>query len=239
MRRFKGRRSFRRPVFRRRRRFGTSTSRRLAVLERRQRAQVQYKNIIHTGLLTDAWSTTPIFFALNEMKIGTSEGLRIGDRITMTGITVKVFPQFNNGVQAGAGFAPVRCVMWVDRTPDGLAPPRDLLFATPGAAPNDTDAFFAPINRLYKGRFKILYDKTWDLNINALFANDAPLDKAINVVIRRKLPNIVTTYYGDTGGAVDIQRNALGIAVFQQFDTSIPAPACAAVNLTYQLEYTC
>lgn len=142
------------------------------------------------------------FTLLNDVDIGTTPNDRVGDEITVTSLQFRGFLEKTATLQ----FDTVRVILLWDRQPNG-APPTASTILDDSII---TSLVFAPYHRQYQKRYKILYDKTSQINS---FVYDTTLSenevRRYPISFKRKKLGRMIKYDGTAAGIADIQTNSL------------------------------
>ena len=174
---------------------------------------------------------------LNGLQVGTSVVERIGSAVTATSLSFRGFMYVPNlqtiTKEEDLSRVPlVRMIIFWDESArdvpnilgSAFSSQETLLDNTSGA-----DGVFCPYNRSTRGRFKILYDKTFKFPVTPLVTTGGLVVSETNVlpnrVIQGKIKlNRIVQYSGLTGGIQDISRNALWCVCISTYDTKVEPP---------------
>ncbi len=158
----------------------------------RKTAGVEY-NFLDTTVASAAVATTPTLSQLVNMTQGSAPGQHNGDSITITSI-------YLNGVISTATAGDnnlVRLICYQDRQANQAAAALGDILLDGGASVH----VFSPLNLDNKHRFKILWDKTFEVNDTG---------RATCVWKKYIKCNIKIRYDGNAGTAADITSNNIG-----------------------------
>lgn len=162
----------------------------------------------HTGAFAINSSASTSFFLLNGLATGDTSESRDGDSVRYKSIQIAGVIFANGTSKVG----PVRCILFIDKSPNGVAPTLGNLLANNSAVTN----LYCPRNLDYKKRFVILSDQLF----NPSYGND---NEAIPFKIYKKL-NMHTIYgLGSVGTIADITSNALYLVLISQETTNTPS----------------
>lgn len=184
---------------------------------------VRDSNNISSAVSSAAAQATTQVVCLNTMAQGTDFTGRVGRKILAKSVLLdaEIYPVMTTST---GGFADiVRCIVFWDYQSNGKTtfPLSDLLLDQ-GATPLTNTT--SPINLQNRDRFKILFDKRYNMNpyaVNsgAYVSGGAP--HPINIKKYIKLGNVSTTF-NDTGSSVygDVQSGALMAVFFSESDSN-------------------
>lgn len=162
-------------------------------------AELKYKDT--TSLFTTDASTGQIAGTLNGIAQGTTDVTRIGNKITVTSIHLRLLVAVDDWL--GAYFNGVNCriIVYVDRQCNGLA-----------AAVTDilkTASILSWRNLDQADRFQILKDKIYTGTPGA--SNDAHSGACAKIYKWNKLIRVPIHFSGTTGATTEIRSNNIGI----------------------------
>lgn len=166
-----------------------------------------------TSLLSGV-STTPSLILMNGIQNGTAYYNRVGTVISIRSIELRL----NFISTAGTGVDQIqRYSLVLDRQPNGVAPLYTDIYGAIGGLVN----FTSLRNLENRKRFKILWDRSYSVNINT----GSNYQKYLYLKIRRP---IITTYTSASTGLVsDITTNAL---YFVSIGSQASGPTAGAVQ---------
>lgn len=160
--------------------------------------------------------TTSVFTLLNGCVTGDTSVTREGSELRMTSLQFRLEIK-TNSAQLGASH--VRFCVVKDQDPDGGAPSIAEIFGTTII----TDQVLAPYNYNNSKRFRILYDRTIDLNPGSYLTADTTGDaftvltvvpEKISIVQRIPLNYVVKFGNGNAGTIADFTMNSLYMVCF-------------------------
>lgn len=143
-----------------------------------------------------AVSTTPVLLLMNGIQNGTAYYNRVGTVISIRSVELRI----NFISTAGTGVDQLqRYSLVLDRQPNGLAPLFTDIYGMIGGA----SGLSSMRNLQNRKRFKVLWDRTYNVNVNT----GSNYNKYLYLKFRRP---IKTTYNaGNSGNVSDISSNAL------------------------------
>lgn len=169
---------------------------RALTLIRKFQKEEEVKEVDVTGTAAIAFASTDTWQAagrilLNPLSQGTTNGTRIGSKVTLKDLTMR----YNiSRAFTDAGGMVARIVVFYDRKPAGAVPGATDIF--------ETDNYLAPLNRGNAGRFAILFDKFYEF--------DAQQRNAVEKVYIKLNRTPKTDYgLGNAGDITDISKGAL------------------------------
>lgn len=163
-------------------------------------------------------SATATYNLLNGMQQGPDVAQRLGSKVSAKFIETRLTIYTTNGTNDQA--KSIRVMMYIDKAPRGT---KRNIFGV--ANPNSTTAIYNYDDRNISKNFKILYDRTFEVNSISV--------KKRTIVIKRKL-NFESDYSrGDTGTISDFENNALYMMIF----TDSPEGSCF-YWMNYNFTYT-
>lgn len=160
------------------------------------RKEEEVKQIDLAGSATLAYTSTGTWttagrILLNPLQQGTTAETRIGRKITLKDVLIRMFITRHSSDTKGAFY---RIVVFYDRKPAGAAPSATTIF--------DVDTILSPLNRGNAGRFSILFDETVEMDEQTDFKT-----RKIYIPLTR---TPVTDYgLGNAGTIADISKGAL------------------------------
>lgn len=138
---------------------------------------------------------------LNGLRTGTSSSERIGQKVLMRTLELRLFMQ----AKPGSTTQWTRCMVVLDRQPNGIYPAlTDVLVS---------QDVYAPRNLSFRKRFKILWDKVLILNQTTTGSPNSVFRKSF---LNFKFPILVDYNQFITGAITDITSNSLLFLFFGQ-----------------------
>lgn len=151
---------------------GSAKSRRQPQMEKMLMAKMQRmveKKGVDTNLtdasLTATTNTNVDVFAVNLTDTGTNSWNRIGRKIVLKSLRIRIQPTIQYSIDTGVRGAAMRMVVVWDKQPSGILPTFDTIFGN--TVQNGTESvidIFAPIRYDNMDRFKILRDVVREIN---------------------------------------------------------------------------
>ena len=204
---------------------------RIAKLEKAFKAETQYLGVVATGVTLNTWSTGGGILNCTPITQGAGNGQRIGDKINVRRVNIVAQITGNAVSLAGDGFMRYRAMLIWTKANQQALPVAAELFAD---ATSDTTIFFSPLNKQYKWKYKVLYDKFVTLNMQAWNSTAGTLMRVSKTLKISKKINKVTQFATATSAAfTDIEDGLLIFAVFSPDNT-----ATGGMNFGLQTEYT-
>lgn len=164
--------------------------------------------------LTSAVSTTPVLTLINGTQNGTAYHNRVGTVISIRSVEMRI--HFIS--TAGTGVDQIqRYSLVLDRQPNGTAPYFSDIYRMTGGY----SSYISLRNLENRKRFKILWDRTYNINVNT----GTNYNKYLYIKFRRP---IKTTYNaGNVGDIGDISSNSL---YFVRVGSQAAGPTAGAVE---------
>jgi hypothetical protein len=154
---------------------------------------------IETKLFQKAWNTlvnySPTAMYVSSIPQGSDNGNRIGNKIFLKHIEVRMAAQLDASATAGGRFY-VRYLLIMDRLNSGSAPSYATVMQSPTG--NELESDYANITQRH--RFKILYDHTMPLSV----AGPACSMHVVTVPVNKTI-----TYVGTDANASSASTNAI------------------------------
>jgi hypothetical protein len=180
-------------------------------------------NLALAGPIISTTGTNGDAFTLNLVRAGAGYFNRIGRKIYMKSLRVRLVANFRSAINTNnVQEASLRCVVVYDDRPAGVVPTFDQIFGRTDQAGAETVAVYDPPRPDNLQRFRVIHDcvMTPESVVNnssatATYTQNHVYDKYL------KLPNLETTYSGDSSPMTiaDISTGALYI-YFRQLTQS-------------------
>jgi len=167
-------------------------------LIRKFKNEEEKKDITTAVSLSRATATTPgVFTSLNIMAQGNTKITRIGNKVTMEGLALRMNLTLNT---AETGPVLTRVMVLLDRRPGGA------VFTGADVLQNDTTNGLYNIDEDKSGRFQVLYDR------NMTMATGGTECRFLKLYIPMK--GRKASYNGNVGDITDLQKNHLAIGLW-------------------------
>lgn len=216
-------------LVRHRRRAPTNKSLAKSIKKINNKMELKQNDVFQNSVAIDDTAGSGVFTLLNGVATGDTNIARDGDEVHATSIQFRGI-LVSSSAQVGITF--VRQIVFWDSQPNGAPPTMGTLLDLSTI----TNANFAPYNRNYQKRYKILYDKLFTFNpmLELTTGTVAPpgTNTTSSVVqmqkaFRRKIRlNRTIKYSGDTGAIGDIASNSLYL--FQVSNQAANLPVAVA-----------
>lgn len=166
------------------------------------------KKYFDTAFTPADMSTTGLIFSLNRIEQGTSNIQRIGNKLTIKNINLRLIPYLTSSTNNVAGSV-FRIMLLVDKQANGTEPVRsDILVGSAGDVTS-----FRNLNN--DERFDVLYDKfiTLNHNMEETTGGDSDIAKGQCKKVSKKC-NYVINYSSTTNDITAIRSNDVVLALF-------------------------
>lgn len=191
--------------------------------------ELKQNDVLQSSVAIDDTAGNGVFTLLNGVQTGDTNTTRDGDEIHATSLQFRGIIATSS---AAVGISFVRQIVFWDSQPNGTAPSMATLLDTTVI----TNANFAPYNRNYQKRYKILYDRLIMLNPQVELTVGTVAPPGTNTtasLVQYALPfkkkiqlNRTVKYVGDGNAITDIATNSL--YVFQVSNQAANTPVVVA-----------